>query len=226
MGGNHELMMYQTSLKKKYGTWPRYCEWFHNGGQKTIFPLEEMVSEKEVKKVIEFVSKLDIYYKFKEKICGKNIVLVHAKCPREVKDVCDLQIKDNNYRVYSAVWTREEDLIPLVNDNLGSKDYFTIIGHSIVDDGKGYKYYQKYNCLNIDGGCAAYVLGYKQYDHTPLVEIDEMNSRLNILTFNNKNEIICGNYFINGSSIKMSNQQLDRKRQYIDKDAKVKKLVK
>ena len=224
LAGNHELMMYQASKNRKNNIWPRYSDWFFNGGANTIYPLEEIVSSEEEEKIIEFISKLYIYHKFNEKLNGKNIVLVHAKCPLVVEDKCNIQIKDNDFRVYSTLWTREMDLIPSINDNLGHKDYFTIIGHTSVIDEKGYEYYPKYNCLNIDGGCAPYVMGYDKYDHTPLVEIDEKNDKLDILTFNNNNEIIMGNYFSNGKSTQMDICDLNKKKKYIDRDIKIKKL--
>lgn len=225
LAGNHELMMYQAYKRRYQGIFPRFCDWFINGGEKTLNPLEQLLSEEEIKKVVEFISKLEIYHKFKEKLDDKNIVLVHAKCPRKVEDICNIRIEDNDYRVTSALWTREQDLIPVVNDNLGNKDYFTIIGHTPLTTKTGYKYYSKYNCLNIDGGCAAYVLGYKQYDHVPLVEIDD-NNKLDILTFSNDNEIISGNYFYDKKSYRMNDFILDEKRKYISNESKIMKLKK
>ena len=173
--------------------------------------------------VVKFISELDIYNKFQEKIDDKKIVLVHAKCPRKVNDICHLKIKDDN-KISEYVWTREDDLTPILKESLGNKNYFTIIGHTPVATKTGYSYYEKYDCLNIDGGCAAYANGYFKYDHTPLVEIDEQNNKLNILTFNNNNEIIYGNYFIDKRSIEMNNDELNNKRKYIDKSVKIKKL--
>ncbi|MBQ9023935.1 MAG: metallophosphoesterase [Bacilli bacterium] len=222
LGGNHELMMFQA-LSDNFKL-VELATWFSNGGGITNDTLLDLVDKEEKEKIVKFISKLDIYYKFKEKLNDKQIVLVHAKCPKIVKDICDLKIKDNNREVYKSVWTREDDLMPILNESLGNDDYFTIIGHTPVRNKKGYDYYKEYNCLNIDGGCGAYAYGYTDYNHTPLVEIDENNDRLNILTFNNNNEIIMGNYFTNGKSIKMTDEELYNKRKYIDKGIKIKRL--
>ena len=223
LGGNHELMMYQASLKRKDNNqWATLSSWFFNGGQITQYRLEELVDLKEELEVIKFISNLDIYKVFKEKIDDKQIVLVHAKCPNNPKNKCDLKIKDNNYQVDKYVWTREEDLRPILKESLGNKNYFTIIGHTSVSEKEGYKYYNEYNCINIDGGCAAYALGYLDFNHTPLVEIDEKNNRLIILTFNNNNEIIYGNYFIDKKSIQMDNNELNKRKKYINNDINIK----
>lgn len=166
---------------------------------------------------------MDIYYKFNSKINNKNIVLVHAKCPRKVKDECDIKLKDNKIKVYDALWTRSDDLGSFTQ-NLGNRKYFTIIGHTPVFNEKGYRYNSKYNYMNIDGGCAKFVQGIFDYNHTPLVEIDDENNRLIILTFNNRNEIILGNYFVDSMSVRMDENTLNKNRKYIDKNIKVKKL--
>ena len=224
LGGNHELMMYQALHNDKSNFFEKTI-WYSNGGGITNNTLQDLVDQKEKLEIIKFISQLDIYYKFKETLDDKQIVLVHAKCPKIVNDMCDLKIEDNN-KIYKYVWTREEDLSIFLKESLGNDNYFTIIGHTPVDNKKGYKYYKKYNCINIDGGCGAYVKGFIEYDHVPLVEIDENNNRLIILTFNNNNEIIMGNYFLDGNSIKMENNELNNKRKYIDKNVKIKKLTK
>ena len=224
LAGNHELMMYQASLKIKDGIWPRYSGWYLNGGLVTLNSLQTLTTLKEQLNIIKFISELDVYYKFKEKLNDKQIVLVHARCPKEVNDTCDVKIKDNNANVSKMVWTREEDLSFILKESLGNKNYFTIIGHTVVSDEKGYKYDGEYNIINIDGGCAAYAVGRFEYNHTPLVEIDDKNDRLIILTFNNNNEIIHANYFTNRQSIKLSNNELEKKKKYIEKNIRRKKL--
>lgn len=225
LAGNHELMMYQTPFTKN-GNWSRFSNWvINNSGGGTAKKLEELLSNDEKEEMIDFISNLDIYHKFEEKIDDKNIVLVHAKCPKEVKDECDLKIKDNNILVENLVWTRRNDYFPFFSTIIGNEDYFTIIGHTINTNRYGYKYYEDENYLNIDGGCAGYALGYKEFDHTPLVEIDSKNNRLIILTFNNNNEIIYGNYFKNKKSKLMSKEELDKYRKYLKKNLKIKKLV-
>ena len=219
IGGNHELMMYKA-LKDNIPDFFETAIWFSNGGGITNDILQDLIDKKEKLEVIKFISELDIYHKFNEKLDDKKIVLVHAKCPNKVNDICDLKIKDNNAKVSVYVWTREDDLN--YKESLGNKDYFTIIGHTPVIDQKGYYYYEKYNCLNIDGGCAAYANGFLKYNHTPLVEIDENNNRLIILTFNNNNEIINGNYFIDKKSYQMDNNELNKRKKYINNNVNIK----
>ncbi|MBQ2639402.1 MAG: metallophosphoesterase [Bacilli bacterium] len=222
LAGNHELMMYQASLSMKDRKWPRLDSWFlYNGGKKTKDKLEELVSLEEELDVIKFISNLKIYHKFKETLNNKNIVLVHAKCPKEVDDICRLRIKDNNMKTYRYLWSRKEDSFVRT---LGNENYFTIVGHTQVFNDLGYKYDKLDNVLNIDGGCAGYAYGVKELDHTPLVELDNKNNKLNILTFNNNNEIIYGNYF-NEESISMNNNELDKHRKYLKSNSKVKKLT-
>ena len=222
LGGNHELMMYRSL----HGNIPNFLEaalWFSNGGGITNDPIQVLIDKKEKLELIKFISELDIYNKFNEKLNDKKIVLVHAKCPNIVNDTCDLKIKDNN-EIYDYVWKREEDLNLILKESLGNENYFTIIGHTPVIDKKGYNYLKEHNCLNIDGGCAVYARGYTDIDHVPLVEIDEKNNRLIILTFNSKNEIIYGNYFEDNKSIKMNFIELDKKRKLLNKDVNIKKL--
>ena len=223
LAGNHELMMYQTSKQRKNGKWPDISNWYvQNGGLITLEEINKLPVEK-VEEIIEFISKLDIYYKFKEKISGKNIVLVHSKCPKKVKDICDIKIEDDNKKVYEALWTRCDNL-DFIKQKLGNRKYFTIIGHTPVLNERGYRYNSRYNYMNIDGGCAKYVQGDFDYNHIPLVEIEEDENRLKILTFNNKNEIILGNYFIEGLNVKMEFNTLEKNRKYVDKSVKIKML--
>ena len=216
LGGNHELMMYQAAITRDNGTWNKSDIWFTgNFGNVTLKGLNKLISDNELEVVINFISNLKIYHKFEEKIDNKQIVLVHAKCPRTVKDICDIKIKDNNHIVYSSTWFRKND------GYIGNKDYFTIIGHTPVDHIDGYYYDKDENTLNMDGGCGAYSLGLYEYNHFPVVEIE--NNRLNILTFNSNNEIIYGNYFSNGNSYQMDKEKLEEYRNYLNKDYVLKK---
>jgi len=222
LGGNHELMMYQALHDDKLNL-IETAIWFSNGGGVTNDALIDLIDKKEKLEVVKFISELNIYHKFNEKIDDKRIVLVHAKCPKNVNDICDLKIKDN-IKISQFVWTRQDDLIPLIKDTLGNDEYFTIIGHTPVKNKKGYIYYPKYNCLNIDGGCAYLAYGNKDYNHIPLVEINGDLNRLDIITFNSNNEIIMGNYFTNKKNIEINENELNKKRKYLDKDVKIKKL--
>lgn len=221
LGGNHELMMWQAAKKRK-DDWPIFCNWFRNGGDVTADGLDELLSLKELDDVIRFISSLKIYHKFKETLNGKNIVLVHARCPKYIFDNCNLEISDN-HDIETFVWSRKNDY-GSIPKQIGNKKYFTIIGHSPLTHPYGYIYYKDQNYINIDGGCSGYVIGMDGYDHVPLVEIDSNNDRLIILTFNNNNEIVYGNYFSNGISTTI--EDLSEYRKYIDKNVKLKKLVK
>ena len=65
LGGNHELMMYQASLKRKENNqWPIFSNWFLNGGKITQYRLEELIDLKEELQIIRFISNLDIYKLF------------------------------------------------------------------------------------------------------------------------------------------------------------------
>lgn len=209
LGGNHELMMYQAYLEKENGKWRLDSDWFYNGAETTLYGLKEMMTKDGEKDIMNFISNLKLYHKFNEKLNDKPIVLVHAKCPKIVKDDCDMFIKDNNIDTNLTVWTRREDYWTMLLNNVGNKDYFTIIGHTPVNNYLGYEYYRNDNTLNIDGGCAKYACGLTEFDHTPLVEIDEKNDRLIILTFNNNNKIISGNYFTNGMSTEIKSKELE-----------------
>ena len=213
LAGNHELMMYRASLKIKNGNWPKFCDWYLNGGKKTLNDLENNYSKDEISNIIKFISNLDIYHKFKETINDKPIVLVHAMCPKNVYYECNLKIKDDNLSVNRALWTRKED--SFFKKSLGNEKYFTIIGHTPVLNESGYLYYESDNVINIDGGCAAYECGIEKNIHSPLVEIDSKNNRLIILTFNENNEIVLGNYFSSGKSVKMSEDELNKNREYL-----------
>jgi len=223
LGGNHELLMYEATEDMESGTFYRRSNWLvGNGGLITLEGLDERLNKGEICNVVEFVSNLKIYNKFSEKIDGKQIVLAHAKCPSVVHDECNLRVKDNKMEVYTTLWARKSEMKYI--KTLGNKDYFTIIGHTPVIDEKGFEYYEDDNVLNIDGGCAYYACGYANYNHTPLIQIDEENNRLIILTFNNNNEIVYGNYFQNKQSVSMPTEELENHRRYIDKNVKIKEL--
>ena len=89
-----------------------------------------------------------------------------------------------------------------------------------MTDSYGFQYNSDENYIDIDGGCAAYVSGDIRLDHTPLVEIDNKNNRLILLTFNNKNEIIYGNYLEEGKIFSIPNEKLNQYRKYLKKERK------
>ena len=215
LGGNHELMMHEVYEKREKGLYVLPFEsWFLkvNGGKKTDKDLTEYFNSDKDKilEVAHFISNLNIYHKFPEIINNKNIVLVHAACPLKVQDECDLKIKDRFISYY--VWAREDGIILPFKCRIGHKDYFTIVGHTPNNYAFGYYLDEDDNYLNIDGGCGPYAQGYMYFDHFPLLEV--CDGYLKILTFNQKCEIIYGNYF-DGHNTPFTDEEL----------AKVKELV-
>ena len=212
LAGNHELMMYQSLKSNNNFILSPFNNWIHmNGGDVTLYNLMEMVDANELRRIVNFISSLKTYHLFNETINNKKIILVHAKCPAMAFEH-PFSLKDDFIETDDILWAREDDF-PLIKRHLGNSKYFTIIGHTPVKDKIGFIYNKEDNYLNIDGGCSGYVLGIDEYDHTPLVEID--NNRLNILTFNNNNEIIYGNYLENGSIKPMDDETIEKKKIYL-----------
>lgn len=223
LGGNHELMMYQEFERRKKGINNYYNDWYYNGGYVTDDGLYDILHDKnEILGIVDFISNLKIYHKFKETIDDKEILLVHAASPINVLDECDLKIKDDNDLVNYLVWTREYDLFIPFRCRIGNKDYFTIIGHTPNRDFQGFSYHKKEYYLNIDGGVATYVKGYFKYNHFPLVEI--CDNYLKILTFNSNNEIIYGTYFDVKHNNLFTKDELNKENELLDKSVKIKKL--
>lgn len=211
LGGNHERMMYKVFNKREKGkrVLP-FDNWFllPNGGKKTDDNINILLNKDEINEIYHFISNLEIYHKFSEKINNKNIVLVHAACPRNVNDQCNMYIKDRFVGYY--VWAREDSLGNLINLPIGNKDYFTIVGHTPVNLAFGYEYHKEGNYLNIDGGSGVYATGDTGFNHFPLVEV--CNGYLKILTFDSDNEIIFGNYFDGIGSTPFTTEELEREK--------------
>ncbi len=225
LGGNHELMMYQFYKRKMRGMPVWADNWYFNGGDITEDQIEETLKTKEkIEEVVDFVANLKIYQLFEERINNDPIVLVHAACPNKVEDDCKLQIKDNNHDVEYYVWIRERDPLMPFRCRIGNKNFFTIIGHTPNENKYGIDYHKNSKYLNIDGGCAGYVKGYFEYDHVPLVEV--YDGYLKILTFNNNNEIVYGNYFSDHKLFQIDEKDLEEDRSKLDMSFKPKKLIK
>ena len=216
----------QTFEKRKKGIRvPLYNNWYQNGGWQTDFGLGDILkTNEELFEVADFISNLKIYQKLEETIDYQNIVLVHAACPAIVKDECDVKLKDNSDITNYAVWTREIDPYIPFRCRVGHSEYFTIVGHTPNDNKYGVEYHLSENYLNIDGGSSMYVCGMFEVDHIPLVEI--CNNSLKILTFNNNNEIIYGNYFIDNKLVSINEKEINKDRYYLDNSFKPKKLIK
>ncbi len=217
LGGNHELMMHEVFEKRrKKRMVPPYVNWFLpvNGGKKTDNDLAKLLDNNQYKimEVADFISNLDIYHKFDEKINGKNIVLVHAACPRKINDECHLKIKSS--LIYYYVWAREDALPFPIKSRIGNSKYFTIIGHTANNTLSGYSFNRYGNYMNIDGGVVAYLQNLSSYNHFPLVEVCE--DYLRILTFNDCGEIIYGNYFDGVGSTLYSDGELKNARAYLE----------
>lgn len=225
LAGNHEFLMYDASLDMRNGYFDPWCDWFigSNGGWYTNMGLKKIVTNLERQDIINFVSNLKIYHKCSEMINNKNIVLVHGKCPDTVLDNCEFVIRDNNKLVFETLFSRDYYFHRYIKER-GNPDYFSIIGHTIVDTPTGYFYNSEENTLNIDGGAGAYAFGYTRFDHTPLVEI--RNDELIILTFNNNNEIIYGNSFNGDKFSPLNDELMSLHRSLLDKYDKAKVLCK
>lgn len=224
LGGNHELMMYQALKKRKPGcAIDHWCDWMNNGGWIIEGELDCLGTdgEEKIEYYKEFLGDLKIYKIFNEVIDGNRLLLVHAQAPKPILDECKMTIKDDNKVVEKAVWTREDIreqfLFFLGNvighNRIGLDGYLTIIGHTPVDNTRGFEYNKDQNFFNIDGGCAAYAVGRFKNDHVPLVKIK--NDQLEILVFNHNNQIIDGYYF-DGDIKKMDEEDIKKKNFFID----------
>ena len=231
LGGNHELLMYEFYEQRKRGF--LFNNWYDNGGYITNDKLIKLMNndEEKINKVVDFISNLKIYHKFTEKINNKPIVLVHAACLDKIDDICSNRIKDNDSNTFYAVWTREHEIskfygytyINPCEQKVGNKEYFTIIGHTPVNNKYGFLYHKNQNYLNIDGGCAYYVSGSFNYNHFPLLEI--CDNYFKILTFNSDNEIVFGNYFADGKIFAYTLDELNYARSFLDNRVKIKKTL-
>ena len=222
LAGNHELMMYDALRKRKPGkNVPFWNDWIQNGGWVIEGETECMDDGEEVLDSLrDFAGELKIYHLFSETILNNPIVLVHAQPPKTILKECPLRIKDDDFSVFSSVWKRENSSSEwgllgrlMGNPHLGKEGYFTIIGHTPVNNSKGFLYNSKENYLNIDGGCSAYATGFFQYDHVPLVEIED--GLLTILVFNHNNEIING-FSFDGGLHRLEEDTLNKKRVFLD----------
>jgi hypothetical protein len=214
LGGNHELMMWQALKEREPGkNSRRWCKWLCNGG----WIIEGEVNlrddgEELYNELCKFLGKLKIYHKFEEKVQGKNILLVHAQVPKNIKDVCELKISDNNNVVEKAVWNRRESLGEK-RVFLGKESYLTIIGHTPVSDSKGFEYDRIDNYFNIDGGCACYGNASFEYDKVPVVEVKD--GYIKIIVFNHNNEIV-NSYIFDGEIYHMTTKEINSERLFID----------
>ena len=181
LAGNHEFLMCED-LKYRFnrGFLPLRSNWILNGGdiiskKLWTWPQDYLCN------LYDFMMNLDVYHRFEEKINGKNLLLVHAKAPKEVSDT-PLKLGDSREEILPLLWNR--------SDIKGNSSYTTIIGHTPVQNNFGFSYDKGQNVFNIDGGSSYYEAGYKDMDHIPLVEVK--NDSLVFLIFNHSNQITNG----------------------------------
>ena len=175
--------------------------------------------------IVAFLSNLPIYHRFDEKMSDRRIVLAHASCPPFAMEKCNIFVKDVD--VDKSIKDEMTKCIGVLDrkpyDNIGSRNYFSIVGHNPCNSPSGYNYEYNDNYLNIDGGCEIYLKGFTDYNHFPLVEIytdeekdESSEARLDILTFNSNNEIICGNHFSRMGHIPYTQEELDEARRILN----------
>ena len=224
LGGNHELMMLTHYLEQQSESLVSYDFWLESGGYDTKFGIEDVLDENQMPEVINFVSNLKMYHVFNEKINGKNIALAHASTTSINDEECNIRLKDNHPDTEQFLWARENALYAPFHYRIGNDRFFSIVGHTPNNNRFGFEYHPNDNFLSIDGGCIAYVKGNFEYNHVPLLEIN--NGYLKVMTFNHNNEITHGNYFIDNRVVPFSDEELDKERSFIDQSFKPKKLLK
>ena len=214
LGGNHELMMYQTLKRRKPGKWiSHWSDWMMNGGWVIEGKLDCMEDgENQCDEFRDFVGNLKLYETFEETILDKPILLVHASGDplNKIEKPCPQKISDNTLETFYTVWEREKDEFGFKN-KLGRDGYFTIIGHTPVKE--GFRYNKQENWLNIDGGCAGYAVGQFQYQYVPLIEI--MDNFIIILLFNHNNEIVAGFQF-DGKLWELPEKELEKRKAFLN----------
>lgn len=220
LAGNHEQLMYEVCNLRRQGKRVPVCnDWYYNGGAITDDLLQYYTTPKELDEVVDTISNLKIYHKFNETIGKKPIVLVHAGCPSNVQDECNIAIKDENKDIIPALWAREGH--KYFDYPIGNKDYFSIVGHTPNDSPYGFKYNKEKNYINIDGGAAGYAIGEIKSAHFPLVEI--RNDFLKIITFNYNNEIKAGHYLSDGRLFPFFEDELEEERNLLNKELVLRK---
>lgn len=211
LGGNHELMMYQALKRRKPGkTFSHWSDWMLNGGWTIEGELDQREDYEELCDTFKsFLGDLKLYHVFDEEILNQPIILVHSQTP---KHFIPMKVSDNNYPVFKAVWTRKKDEFGFIH-RIGKKGYYTIIGHTPVDNSCGFTYNSKEKYMNIDGGCAGYAIGKFKYDHVPLLELEK--DSISIMIFNHNNEITKGFHF-DGEIHRMNEEEMNKKRFYLN----------
>ncbi len=224
LAGNREWLMYDALKERKPGEGiDPWCNWFDNGGWIVAYEMEDQENAEELFEDFKhYLGELKIYHVFDETIKGKPMVLVHAQVPEGVKTGQEMRISDQTMDVEKALWTRKNQAYsgyfgiasPLPENNrIGLDGYFSIVGHTPVEEGQGFSIDSEENAINIDGGCSFYAQGKFQYDQIPLVEVKK--DGIDILIFNHNNEITKGFHY-DGELSSISSEELLKHRGYIN----------
>jgi len=239
--------LFEPLFNKKAGYWIN-----DEAGFVTSRYLIKYSNTDEVYKLMNYIGNLDVYHIFDEKVNDKRILLVHACALKSMEDNVDLKLGDGSTKTEVALNTRKESFLvrgKVGNPNF----FTIIGHTPLDKEPTGYLYDSKDNTLNIDGSSALFIFlntrylyknkdpftniidvvkPFSEYDeevindlnhfsHSPLVEI--LDNKLRILTFNYKNEIIYGNYFQDGESIPIDNNELDKCRKNLVENTKIRK---
>ena len=224
LGGNREWLMYDALKEREPGKGVNpWCNWMSNGGYIVAYSIEDREDGEELfEEFKHFIGDLKIYHVFDEKIQGKPMVLVHAQTPEAVRTGKEMRIADQTMEVEKAVWTRKHITysgyfgiaVPLEKpERIGLDGYFSIVGHTPVENREGFALDQEENAINIDGGCAPYACGKFEYDKVPLVEVK--NDHIDILLFNHDNEIVKGFHY-DGTLKPMASELLESHRSHLN----------
>ena len=223
LAGNHELMMYEalTLQSDEYWLHTNELSWFipSNGGLYTALEYDDLPKKRQ-SKIKLFLSQLELQKSYENMMLDtKGVIVTHAHASKIIKDFRDNyninyrleDIADDIRSTYSrrqdmsdkyleflyTVWDRKGDC-----RNLGLNNYFTIIGHTPVDNYNGYEYDMFNNVLNIDGGCADLAKGFRRGITVPLVELDFDENRLIINRFKSNGKQLKTHYLTNEGIIK------------------------
>lgn len=204
LAGNHELMMYEA-IQMGYNSYWAYknLSWYHssNGGNVTSYYYSKL-AQPEQKKIVSFLDNLELQKTYqKEMLDTKGVIVVHAHASGMMKFFSEQfniksqlkDIKDDIYDYYTTYNKMSNKYLEYIHtlwdrktkkENMGLKEYLTIVGHTPVTNSLGYYYDNDYKVLNIDGGCAPYAFGIVNEVTVPLVELDFKNKEVIINRFN------------------------------------------
>lgn len=189
LGGDQEFLMSHAFYN--LGEDGNGNDWYRNGGRAIFNRLADRIGERKTKEEVrDFIYNLHVYQEFKKKLDGKKIIIVHAARPFFGGN--NLTIGEMGNKVYYVVSGKKNCPSPFPMKRANRENEITILGNNPVSDKKGFDYDVNKRELQIDGGASRYLLGQTNYNHFPLVELEDNFFR--ILTFNDKKDIACGYY--------------------------------